>query len=171
MRWVNQWMDTVFAPPIDKSDKSHVCEPSSKLGTSRDQVVLWIESWWWILNAVNHLSLEMIISPIDVVDYLVDPKAINLYDWGWLYIYIQHILLPLFLLGGHWLWRLWRLWTWRRNPEKNLAIHKFCGHQSPFDFGAGEVRTQRSIPGVVMGMWRFPTLVWHPKKWWFNWQQ
>ena len=88
MRWVNQWMYTVFAPPIDKSDKSHVCEPSSKLGTSRDQVVLWIESWWWILNAVNHLSLEMIISPIDVVDYLVDPKAINLYDWGWLYIYI-----------------------------------------------------------------------------------
>ena len=91
MRWVNQWMDTVFAPPIDKSDKSHVCEPSSKLGTSRDQVVLWIESWWWILNAVNHLSLEMIISPIDVVDYLVDPKAINLYDWGWLYIYIYNI--------------------------------------------------------------------------------
>lgn len=33
----------------------------------------------------------MIISPIDVVDYLVDPKAINLYDWGWLYIYIYNI--------------------------------------------------------------------------------
>jgi hypothetical protein len=54
-----------------------------------------------------------------------------------------------------------------RNPEKqHLAIHKFCGHhRSPFDFvgQAGEVRTQRSIPGVVMGMWRFPTLVLHPK--------